>query len=364
MTGLLEAVPSYVYALLIAAVVARSAVRTYRRRRTVLDSRSDVKYNEMLKVLCEGSARRSFHAFQDIDWDSPEMRVDTADERWINEDSLSKHPWFQAQTRDRQIEMSVWRRANITKISYQFESLLVIGLMRLAAIIPEHSWEHRYCLHECSEELNHILMFRELMARLGKQVPGFPRWLRFIAIVFPFYAKYLPTLFFFAVLAVEVPMDHIQREILREDGNDPSVLKKVFAVHVAEEARHISFADLYLHRVVPQMTRRWRFGLSLYVPFAMRVVGRPIISLNRSFFKQFNVPYRVRRDLKMHTKTSRDEFAETFGDVRAMCASVGLMNPVARLLWRVYRISGPGTRYRGEPVREHSVPDVKSLSAA
>jgi hypothetical protein len=351
MVGLLDAVPGYVWVVLLMAVLARSFVRTLRSRRAALDSRDDVEYNEALSGLCEGSARRNFNPFHDIDWDSPEMAVFDDDPRWLADDAVSRHPWFQAQPRERQIEMGIWRKANITKISYQFECSLVSGLMRYSYAIDEHSPEHRYCLHECAEELNHILMFRELMVQLNRRVPGFPRWMRVSASTFALYARYIPPMFFFGVLAIEVPVDYIQRELLRDPKNTHPLMMKIMAIHVAEEARHISFADMYLRRYIPSMTRRWRFALSLYVPFIMRMVGRSIFSVNRDFFKEFGVPYAVRHDLRLHTRESRDEFAKTFSDVRALCVETGLMNPAARLMWHLFRISGEHTRYRGEPMR-------------
>jgi hypothetical protein len=42
-----------------------------------------------------------------------------------------------------------------------------------------------------------------------------------------------------------------------------------------------------------------------------------------------------------------------YGDVRMLCDDVGLMNPVALLLWRICKINGQPSRYRGEPQRAH-----------
>ena len=50
-------------------------------------------------------------------------------------------------------------------------------------------------------------------------------------------------------------------------------MENLIAIHVAEEARHISFAHEYLHKRVPQMPRRNRFWLSLFVPVVMRMLG-------------------------------------------------------------------------------------------
>jgi hypothetical protein len=43
-----------------------------------------------------------------------------------------------------------------------------------------------------------------------------------------------------------------------------------------------------------------------------------------------------------------------FGDVRMLCHDTGLMNPFARLVWRMCKIDGRPSRYRSEPARAHS----------
>jgi hypothetical protein len=36
-----------------------------------------------------------------------------------------------------------------------------------------------------------------------------------------------------------------------------------------------------------------------------------------------------------------------------LAQDTGLMNPVAKLVWKALRIDGKPSRYRGEPVRAH-----------
>mgnify|MGYP000647349026 CR=1 FL=1 len=50
------------------------------------------------------------------------------------------------------------------------------------------------------------------------------------------------------------------------------------------------------------------------------------------------------------------EIARRFGDVRMLAEDTGLMNPVAKVLWRIFRIDGPASRYRSEPARQAVVP--------
>ncbi len=79
-------------------------VRRWRRNMDVVD---DTEYTEMLATLSEGSVRRNFNPYTDIDWDAPEFAVIDNDERWIlpATDPLGRHPWYQAQSVERQIEI-------------------------------------------------------------------------------------------------------------------------------------------------------------------------------------------------------------------------------------------------------------------
>ena len=61
-------------------------------------------------------------------------------------------------------------------------------------------------------------------------------------------------------------------------------MEKVMAIHVAEEARHISFAHEYLRKRLPRVNRRQRLLLSVNVPIIMRVLCQAILVPPRSFF--------------------------------------------------------------------------------
>ena len=139
----------------------------------------------MLTTLSEGSVRRNFNPYTDIDWDSPEFAVIDNDERWIlpATDPLGRHPWYKAQPVERQIEIGMWRQANVAKVGLHFESILIRGLMNYAFWTPNGSPEYRYCLHEAVEECNHTMMFQEMVNRIGADVPGMPRLLKWVSAV-------------------------------------------------------------------------------------------------------------------------------------------------------------------------------------
>jgi para-aminobenzoate N-oxygenase AurF len=330
-------------------------MRMVRRWRRNMDVSDDPEYVATLATLSEASVRRHFNPFTDIDWDAPEFSVSKDDSRWVlsSSDAVGRHPWYQAQPLKKQIEIGLWRQANTAKVSLQLESILIRGLMNYTFWVPNGSPEYRYCVHESTEECNHAMMFQELVNRIGVDVPGMPRWLRWISPAIPLYAGPLPGTFFFGVLAGELPIHNLQKSMLREDTSLHPLMEKVMAIHVAEEARHISFADHFLSKRVPQMVRRSRFALSLYVPIVMRALCQAIVVPSRSFFREFEIPRSVRKELFFDAPESRRALRDMYGDVRMLCDDVGLMNPFALLLWRLCKINGHASRYRGEPQRAH-----------
>jgi P-aminobenzoate N-oxygenase AurF len=334
-----------------------AGTRIVNRWRRNMDVSDDTGYVDMLKTLSEGSVRRNFNPYTDIEWNSPEFAVVDKDPRWIlpATDPLGRHPWYQAQPVERQIEIGRWRQANVAKVGLHFESILIRGLMNYAFWVPNGSPEYRYCLHESVEECNHTMMFQEMVNRIGADVPGMPRLLRWISPLIPLVAGPLPIPFFFGVLAGEEPIDHTQKNVLREGKSLHPIMERVMAIHVAEEARHISFAHEYLRKRLPHMRPRKRFWLSLHVPIIMRVLCQAIVVPPRSFFNEFDIPREVRKELFFRAPESRQMLRDMFADVRMLCYDTGLMNPAARLMWRICKIEGRPSRYRSEPQRRHVV---------
>lgn len=103
-------------------------------------------------------------------------------------DPLGKHAWYQAQPEERQIKIGMWRQANVAKVGLHFESILIRGLLNYAFWVPNGSPEYRYCLHESVEECNHTLMFQEMVNHIGADVPGMPRFLKWLAAFIPLVA--------------------------------------------------------------------------------------------------------------------------------------------------------------------------------
>lgn len=337
--------------------------RGIQRRRRAREVSGDHEYLATLSTLSEGSVRRHFDAYIDVDWDAPDFSVRSDDPRWVLPitDSLGRHPWYRAQPLDKQIAIGMWRQAGIAKVAMQFESILVRGLMQYSFRVPNGSPEFRYCVHESVEECNHMMMFQELVNRIGVDVRGVPRWLRLVSPTLTLAPALTPNMFFFGVLAGEVPFDRTQTDLLRDGAPIHPMVERILAIHVAEEARHIAFAHSYLKRNVPVVPRFDRFLLSLYVPLIMRLLCKAMLVPPRAFFRELGIPRSVRRQAFFSDPAARQTLRDLFGDTRMLCGQIGLMNPAARLAWRICRIGGRAARYRGEPPRATST-SVVALS--
>ncbi|RMI29711.1 AurF N-oxygenase family protein [Nocardia stercoris] len=311
-------------------------------------------YAEMLHALADASVTRGFSPYRDIDWDAPEFEVVPNDPRWIlpETDLVGRHPWYRAQSRDAQIRIGMYRQAAMAKVGLQFEQLLMSGVMLYLLRLPNGSAEFRYATHEVIEECNHTLMFQQAVNRSGVDVPGFDPWFQRLAPLIPLLARISPTFFFICILAGEEPIDHIQKAFLRGEPDDyHPILEGVMRIHVAEEARHISFAHEFIRRHAAAAGPVARATWSILLPVAMRVACELIVPPPAEFWRKFDIPAQVRRDLFWGRTESCHELAGYFGDVRALAAEAGLLNPVADLVWKALRIAGPPSRYRGEPNR-------------
>jgi P-aminobenzoate N-oxygenase AurF len=328
-----------------------------RRWRGKMDVRDDAEYVDVLATLSAASVRRSFDPYGDIAWESPEFAVGDDDPRWIlpASDPLGRHPWYQAQSEERKITIGMWRQANVAKVGTHFESILIRGLMNYAFWVPNGSPEYRYCLHESVEECNHTMMFQEMVNRVGADVPGMPRKLRWISPFVPLVAAALPVTFFIGVLAGEEPLDHTQKNVLREGKSLHPIMERVMAIHVAEEARHIAFAHEFLRKRLPHLSKWHQFWISLYYPLIMRVLCQAIVVPPKEFWEEFDIPRDVKKELFFGSPDSRKWLRDMFADMRMLAYDTGLMNPLARLVWRICQINGKPSRYRGEPQRQHLI---------
>ncbi|WP_311210661.1 MULTISPECIES: diiron oxygenase [unclassified Aeromicrobium] len=321
------------------------------RTQDALSSLTRREYEATLTQLSQASVDRHFDAFVDVPWDHPDFAIDPTDAHWVlpEADPLGAHPWYKSLPVERQIEIGMWRYANIFKVGLQFENLLIRGIMQYVFSRPNGSAEFRYLTHEATEECHHTQMFQECINRIGADVPGMPRWMRAIHGIIPLMASRYPLGFFIAVLAGEEPIDHTQKKMLREGATIPPVMRRIMQIHVAEEARHISFAHAYVMRSGPNLGKVDRWVMSMLFPIIMRIAGDLILVPPKELRTEMGVPKKVVKELYWDAPESRVFLAELFSDVRMLAEESTLMTRSSRRMWRWLKIDGRPARYRSEP---------------
>jgi len=81
----------------------------------------------------------------------------------------------------------------------------------------------------------------------------------------------------------------------------------------------------------------------------MRVLGDAVLKPTREFREEFDIPREVVSELYWNSPESRAFLSDLFSDVRMLAEQSGLMNPLARRVWRALKIDGRASRYRSEP---------------
>jgi hypothetical protein len=311
---------------------------------------------DIATALSDASTRRRFDPFVDIDWDAPENTVPEDDPRWqLDPDvaPLAATDWYAQQPLEQRAEMGRWLTANILKVTLQFEMMLIRGVIHHAGTLPNGSAVFRYLLHELTDECHHIQMFQEFVNRTGADVPGMRRGSRFFGPILGFIGGYANIFLFIGVLCGEQPLHFQQTLQHRGAAAVPPLLNKVTSIHLAEEARHISFAGHYLAQRIADVGRFRRMLYALAFPIYLRWLVGEMIAPPRTFARQFGIPRQVFKAAYWRSARSRQMLAESAADVRRVAEDLGLRTVWSRWMWRLLGIEGRVPRYRGEPDRSH-----------
>jgi hypothetical protein len=312
-------------------------------REQVKDRKS---YLGVIDRLNKASVDKHWEAYADIPWDDPEFKVDKTDPRWVLPpfDRLGETAWYQSQPPEIQAQIGLWRVATAMKIGLQFENLLKRGLLNYAYRLPNGRPEFRYVYHETTEECHHGMMFQEFVNRTKMPVRGMPRALALIAEAAPWIPLISTEMFFVFVLGGEDPIDYVQRKSLKGGHIKHPLEETIMRIHIAEEARHISFARHYLKHRVPGLSRGRRRLIGITGPLILGWMARIMLSPPGPMVRHFNIPKEVVR-AAYKNEAAQAEISNSVGKIRDLMAGLGVIDPVNKRLWKAFGIwDKPGTR--------------------
>ncbi|GAA2106494.1 AurF N-oxygenase family protein [Actinomadura alba] len=292
-------------------------------------------YVSVIDRLSKASVDKHWDAYADVPWDDPDCQVDPKDPRWILPpiDRLGATEWYRSQPVEMQAEIGLWRTATAMKIGLQFENLLQRGLLTYAYKLRNGSPEYRYAMHELVEEGHHSMMFQEFVNRSGLPIRGMPKSLDLLARIVPWVPRLSTEMFFIFVLGGEDPIDYVQRKMLKNGHTMHPLAETIVRIHIAEEARHISFARHYLKHRVPKMIRIRRWTLGLLTPGVLGIMARIMLSPPGPMVRHYGIPKDVVREA-YQGPLAKAEIRDCVGKLRELAVELGLVGPVSRRLWR------------------------------
>jgi hypothetical protein len=293
----------------------------------------DDAYTALVRRLSRQSVDKHVNPFVDIDWDHPDLRIEPTDPRWIPAaGGFAETDWYRGLDDETRARVGLFVITSAMKLGLEFENVLKRGLLEYALKLPNGSPEFRYLYHEVIEEAYHGLMFQEFVNRSGYRLRGMPRLIRFASRQVVVLARVFPPLFFLFVLGGEDPIDHTQRQLLR-DGDLHPLVERIMRIHVTDEARHLSFARHHLKHEVPTLGRFRRLVLSVAAPILLGVMAKQMLLPPVAIQRRFGLPADQAKALATSPE-ARASVRESLGKVRRLCVELGLVTPMTKPLWR------------------------------
>ena len=295
----------------------------------------DEKFRALVRRLSEQSVVKHFDAYADIDWDAPEMAIDRRDPRFeLGPDHpLGATDWYRSLPQETRAGIGLQGIVSNMKAGLQFESILKRGLLEYAFTLPDNSPEFRYAYHEVIEEAQHSLMFQEFVNRAGIPTRGLSWDMKLGARQVITLARFFPELFFVFVLGGEDPIDHVQRQVLRNTEYLHPLLDRIMRIHVTEEARHLSFARQYLRTEVPRLSRWRRAVIAVGAPTILAVMASIMMRPPRHLIRAHAIPAEALAEAFGPTGPGPKGVRDSLRKVRALLAELGLVTWYSKPLW-------------------------------
>lgn len=298
------------------------------------DTTERAAFDRKVDRLSDLSEAHPHDAYDDVPWDEEGFALDPTDPRLalFSFDPLARTRWYQQLEPIERARVGLRRQAVNLRIGWEFENYLQQGLLVRALRMDNEDAAFRYSQYEIAEESHHSMMFYEFVRRYAPEVRGMPGPLK--ALTNPTVqvaARRYPALFFFLVLGGEIPIDHIQRLVLRQEQVHP-LLERIMRIHVEEEARHVGYAQLELRRTVPRMSPAGRRRLGRILPEVLAVETRLMVFPSVWQARHDGVPRDDLRAAFRHPDT-RQLLADSIARVRALAVELDLVHPEARARW-------------------------------
>lgn len=286
-------------------------------------------FARLVERLSAVSVKHRSEAYRNVAWDDPAHVIDREDPRWQLPawDPIAASDWYRNQPSEVRSAIGLSRVVALLAVGVEFESVLQHGLLDYAATLPNDHPSFRYVYHEIAEEVQHTLMFREFVERSGVAIPTSSGDLRRLYDTITDGNRTGWVLVFVAAFAAEDVFDRLQRRML-DGGTCHPLFRRISEIHIAEEARHLTFARAFLRDAVPALDademRFVRFRVPLIVEWMTRHVLSPGL-LTTMLASDWGAPDAVVREVES-CDTAVAMRCESAAGVVDLCSELGLVD--------------------------------------
>lgn len=286
-------------------------------------------YSEQIERLISISKKKPLLPENFIPWDIPAQ----PHQQFLPEDLVSLHGLPEYDELSELQKRDVGRH-EVVQVMYSYawsEALFCLFMNRYILSLKTHDVEYRFLLRELIEEFRHQEMFNRAIDHLEGDAL-LPTWLhKFFGLstvrFFP------PDIVFISCLSVEMMADRYG-DVLRKSLKVYPVLQKVAELHNIEEARHILFTKLFLHKHTSK------------AGFIKRCIYSYIILMNIYFMRSLYVKQEIfervgiknsRKIYKKANKNYKIKFGEScLDDIKNFVTEIQGFNWATRWAWRTF----------------------------
>ena len=243
------------------------------RTATSVASRTDLGSEEVAERLLRSAAMKAYDPAVDIEWDRP---LDPTKHGLTPEwSTLYATPYWAELSEQQRIDLTRHEAASIMSMGIWFEMILQQMMLRDQFLGAYHGKEFQWALTEVADECRHSIMF----ARASEELTGTSYYP-------PAFVQQLSKLLnhvaggewaYGSILVAEEILDVLQRGVMHDERVLPLV-RRVNAIHVLEESRHMRFAREEMRDALSGASRARREASGDLIALVAFFIVRSLIS--------------------------------------------------------------------------------------
>lgn len=284
--------------------------------------------------LLRAAARHHHDPFADIDWSGPVD--DSAPHLPAEHLPLHGTPVWEAMSESDRNRYSRHECAALFGTVVWLENILLTVVARyLYGLAPDHP-AHRYLLVEMADECRHSVMFGEYVRRAG--TPAYRPSARLRAEGELFLRTQGTVSCFIAVLAAEELVDGSNRATMRAADLHP-LPRRIAEIHVAEEARHRSFAKTFIREQWPRLPAVHKALTAAAAPAIVFAIAESMV--NPAVYRDLGIPGGYWAAI-----TNPGYWQRVAADLRSFTATLtelGVINTLTRSAWQALGLLDGGS---------------------